>query len=225
MEFKFGKPSNGEIQALVKEGLEGIEGISNAQIKTIATSVLNFWDARLADYRTEAQTAVDTVQAQLDGVQKKIDEVTETYNRDQESYRVKYETELPALQKKLDDEITAHTTFRTETENVAKNAAIDKTYTEFLTASGFNPDNIPNELKLANRELLTLDKDGKLKDSDKVLADVKTRWAESNFAEVRENGAVIFNTGGTFARQNTTPQGDNKPNLTAMLFGGGDSND
>jgi len=167
MEFKFTKPSNGEMQALVKDGLGGIEGISNAQIKTIATGVLNLWDARIADYRTEVQAAVDAMQTQLD--------------------------ELPVLQKKLDDEVAAHAAFRTETQTAAKTSITDKLYADALTAAGLRPDLIANELRLANRELLALDETGEaLADTAKAIADAKTRWAEGDFAIEMRSGARTF---------------------------------
>jgi hypothetical protein len=125
----------------------------------------------------------------------------EQYNADSESYKNKYETELPALQKKYDDEVAAHATFRTETETAAKNAITDKLYSDLLTKAGLRPDLISNELKLANRELLALDKDGKaLKDPEKAIADAKTRFA-NDFAEEKQGGAGALTGGNTFSKK------------------------
>jgi len=208
MEIKFGKPSNGEIQGLITGVLDGIEGITNTQVKTIATSVLNLWDTRIADYRAEVKTVTDAMQVQLDDAQKEADSFMETFNADQESYKVKYETDLPALQEKLDDEIAAHATFRTETEQAATNAVKQKLYMDLLTANIFDPDERERakEWRDCNKDLLELDKEGKqFKDTAKIVADLKERNPESRFGVETQGGARTFSSSPFAAQTSTAP--------------------
>jgi len=195
-DLKFAKPSNGTIKAIVSGALEGVKGVSGTVVSNITTAILNEWETHVAGYRTEAQTAIDAMQRKLDAAQKEVDGFVETYNNEQESYKAKYEAELPALQDKYDKEVAAHAAFRTETENASKNATVDKLYTDVLTTAGLRPDLIANELKLANRELLALDDKGvALKDAAKALADAKTRWTTDDFAVETRGGAKTFQSG------------------------------
>lgn len=225
MELKFTKPSNGEIQALVSSGLEGVEGVSNTAIKNIATSILNEWETRVTGYQSAAKTALDALQTEVDNVMK---EYNGAYDKDEETYKAKYKAataDLEIVKGDLTKEQEAHKLTLATHEQAATNATIDKLYTDALTAAGLRPDLVANELKLANRDLLTLDAKGTaLKDTDKAIADAKTRWGKGDFAKETQGGAGTF-AGGTFVNRQQQASNDDKPNLTALLFGGGQADE
>jgi len=197
MSLVFTKPSNAEIRALVSSGLEGIEGVSNTVVKNIATSILNDLETRVNGYLVIAQKAIDDLQ-------KEVDDVMATHNgayeKDEETWKSKYDTataELETAKSDLATEKVAHEATVTTHKQAATNATIDKLYADALTSAGLRPDLIANELKLANRELLTLDSKGVLKDTDKAIADAKTRWGEGDFAKETQGGARTV-VGGAF---------------------------
>jgi len=138
--------------------------------------------------------------------QGEIKTTNEKHEKDMNDLTEKHNAEVEAretAEKELASEKAAHSATKDGFAKKETDAAIDKVYSDLLTQSGFRPDLVDKEIKLADREALVLGKDGKLKDSDKVLADAKSRWP-NDFATSAEKGATTFR-GNPFAMQNATP--------------------
>jgi len=207
MSLNFTKPSNAEIRALISSGLEGVEGVSNTIVKNIATSILNDLETRVNGYMTDAKKVIDALQQEVDDV---MATHNGAYEKDEETFKAKYEattaelttanTAKTAAEKALADR-------NTEIENEKTYAAIDTALTNHLTAIGLRPDLIAGEVERASlkgREGLTLElgsdkkPTGKLKDADKITADVQGRLPKDFFAEEKPGGAGTF-AGNAFA--------------------------
>lgn len=146
----------------------------------------------------------EALSADLTKAQGEIKSITEKHENDQSSFKAKYEAEVAVretAEKDLVAERVAHKTTRDDFAKKESDATINKVYSELLTQSGFRPDLVDKEIKLANRDALALDKDGKLKGSDKILADAKSRWP-NDFADATEGGAFTF-SGGLFSGNKT----------------------
>lgn len=68
--------------------------------------------------------------------------------------------------------------YKTETENKAVKAAKETAYKQLLLDAGISDKRIASILKVSDVDGVELDKEGKIKDADKLTESVKTEWAD-----------------------------------------------
>ena len=121
----------------------------------------------------------------LPAVQKELNEAKEAMaNGDKSPYKVKYEAkveELNELQKEFDD-------FKADVD--AKEITAKKTdaYRQLLKDAGVSEKRIDAVLRVSDIDSVELDKDGKIKDADKLTEAIKSEWADF-IVDVSEQGA------------------------------------
>lgn len=106
------------------------------------------------------------VQAELDSANKKIAEL-ETSIKDGDSYKEKYEQEKADFEKYKNDISTK------ETETKKRDA-----YKDLLKEAGISEKHINAVLKVSDTSSIEFGKDGKIKDSDKLLDNIKSDWSD-----------------------------------------------
>lgn len=134
------------------------------------------------------KAAVDAI---LEGHGATVDALNETITdltKERDAARAErdtYKTEaekLPGVQKELDtlkggDWQKKYEALKAETEAAAAKAAKDSAIAELLK-DAFTPSGIDKIRKYADFSSVELDKDGKIKNPDKLLDSLKTEWAE-----------------------------------------------
>jgi len=99
------------------------------------------------------------------------------------------------LKQQLDEERAAHKATRDGYTAEKEAADIDGKVSEALKAAGMNEKAIPKALKLYDRKIVEKDKDGNIKNADKVIESFKTEWADF-FGETQTKGAEVGNSSG-----------------------------
>lgn len=129
--------------------------------------------------------------AELPNLQKELQELKKT-NDGSDSYKEKYD----ALQKEFDDYKSAQTEKEmTEQKRTA--------YSDLLKESGVDAKRINTILKVADFDGMELNKDGKLKDAEKLKDSIKSEWAD-----------FIVSEGKTGAEVKNPPAGKGGGNMT-----------
>jgi len=82
-----------------------------------------------------------------------------------------FEQKYNALKKEYDD-------YKSEQSAIAEKSAKEAAYKEMLKEAGISEKRIASVMRVTNLADVKLDKDGKLKDKDKLVDDVKTEWAD-----------------------------------------------
>jgi len=95
-----------------------------------------------------------------------------------------------AIKSALDDERTAHNATRAEYAAEKTAAEVDGLLTEILKSAGMNAAAIPKAIKLCDRAIIERDKEGAIKNADKVLDRFKDEWKDF-FGEVQQKGADV----------------------------------
>ena len=86
-------------------------------------------------------------------------------------------------------------TFKKDTETKAAKSAKESAYKQLLIDAGISDKRIASILKVSDVDSVELDKDGKIKDAEKLTESVKTEWAD--FIQTRhEEGASTPNPAG-----------------------------
>lgn len=96
---------------------------------------------------------------------------------------VKESQEYKDLKQAFDD-------YKAKQEAKEARSAKESAYRELLKAVGVSEKRIPAVLKVSDLESIELDKDGKIKDADKLTESVKSEWADF-IPTVTETGADI----------------------------------
>lgn len=101
-------------------------------------------------------------------------------------------------------------TFKTDIETKATKAAKESAYKQLLLDAGISEKRITSILKVSDVDSVELDKDGKIKDSEKLSESVKNEWADF-ISTTHKEGAKTTNppdnTGGDV----------NQPSRAAMM--------
>jgi hypothetical protein len=108
-------------------------------------------------------------------------------------------------EKKYNDLKSEYTTFKTDTETKAIKAAKEKAYTQLLKDAGISDKRIGTILKVSDVDGVELDKDGKVKDADKLTEHVKEEWSDFIVTEGKqgtETPAPANNNGGDIKQTN-----------------------
>lgn len=96
---------------------------------------------------------------------------------------VKESQEYKDLKQAFDD-------YKAKQEAKEARAAKESAYRELLKSAGVSEKRIPAVLKVSDLESVELDKDGKIKDADKLTKSVKSEWADF-IPTITETGADI----------------------------------
>lgn len=110
------------------------------------------------------------------------------------------QTELEALKAKGDDSFEKkyndlkeeYDTFKKEQQAKAERAAVESAYRAMLREAGISDKRISAVMRVADLSGVKLEKDGKLKDYDKLIDGVKSEW--SDFIQTTETKGAETNT-------------------------------
>ena len=169
----------------------------------------------VGDVLNALHAEINTHKDANDKLQQQIAELSKTVNT-YESEKSKYDEQVKDMQAKLDAELAAHKQTRESYEAEKTAATIDAKVMALLKAGNdtlgtMNEAVIPKALKLYDRSIVQLDKNGEIKDPAKVLDVFAGEWKEF-FAKTEQKPAPIG-----------TPPGPNNENtnvnFTRELFG------
>lgn len=165
---------------------------------------------RHQEVMTEIKDEKDKYKKEAEGkeeIQKELDELKAKQSDDDPS-------ELAKVQKQLSDKTAEFDKFKAEVEAKETKAKKETAYRKLLKEAGISDKRIDIVVKASPSEIeaIDFDKDGNVKDSDKITAGVKETWAEF-VVKQGEKGADVSNPpagngGGS----------DNKPSRAAELF-------
>lgn len=165
---------------------------------------------RHQEVMTEIKDEKDKYKKEAEGkeeIQKELDELKAKQSNDDPS-------ELAKVQKQLSDKTAEFDKFKAEVEAKETKAKKETAYRKLLKEAGISDKRIDIVVKASPSEIeaIDFDKDGNVKDSDKITAGVKETWAEF-VVKQGEKGADVSNPpagngGGS----------DNKPSRAAELF-------
>ena len=159
--------------ALTRRMLKGM-GLSEEQIDTIIEAHTDTTEALKEDrdkYKADAEK-LPGVQQELDALKAKGDDG--------------FEKKYTDLQKEFDD-------YKKEQQAKADKAAVESAYKAMLKEAGISEKRISAVMRVADLSGVKLDKDGKLKDHDKLIDSVKSEWSD------------FIQTAGTEGARTTTP--------------------
>ena len=148
------------LMSITRKLLKGMS-LTDEQIDTIIDAHRDTVDA-LKDELDKAKadvTRLSAVQRELDALKEKSDTGNE------------YEKKYNDLKKEFDD-------YKSEQAKAAEKGAKETAYREMLKNAGISEKRIPSIMRVTNLADIKLDKDGKLKDQDKLIDDVKKEWSD-----------------------------------------------
>ena len=165
---------------------------------------------RHQEVMTEIKDEKDKYKKEAEGkeeIQKELDELKAKQSDDDPS-------ELAKVQKQLSDKTAEFDKFKAEVEAKETKAKKETAYRKLLKEAGISDKRIDIVVKASPSEIeaIDFDKDGNVKDSDKITAGVKETWAEF-VVKQGEKGADVSNPP---AGNGGNP--DNKPSRAAELF-------
>ena len=112
-----------------------------------------------------------------------LKEQREEYKKAAEKYEAT-KAELDAIkakgdfEQKYNDEHAAFEKYKSEREASDTKSAKESAYKELLMAAGISEKRIPAILKVTDLSAIELNKDGKIKEADKLTEGIKTEWAD-----------------------------------------------
>lgn len=143
--------------SITRKILKGMS-LSEEQIDTIIEAHTETVDA-LKDERDKYKADAD----KLSAVQKELDDLKSTGGD--------YEQKYTQLKKDFDD-------YKSEQSAIAEKAAKETAYKEMLKKAGISEKRIASVMRVTNLADVKLDKDGKLKDYEKLVDNVKAEWSD-----------------------------------------------
>jgi hypothetical protein len=169
--------------ALTRKMLKGM-GLTEEQIDTIIeahTDTVNALKDERDKYKDDAE--------KLPGVQSELDELKKKAG---DGFEQKYKD----LQKEYED-------YKKDQEDKANRAAVSDAYKEMLKEAGISEKRIPAVLRVADLSGIKLDKDGNIKDKDKLVESVKEEWSDfiqAKGAKGADTKTPPDNNGGTLTK-------------------------
>lgn len=155
---------------------EKIDEIINAHTETV-----NGLKEEADKYKADAQ--------KLSSVQKELNEAKEAMsNGDKSPYKVKYEAkveEFEDLKKEFDK-------FKADVEEKESHTKKTEAYRQLLKDAGVSEKRIDSILKISPIDDVEIDKDGKVKNADKLTETIKSEWADF-IVKQSEQGANVSN--------------------------------
>ena len=148
--------------ALTRKFLKAM-GIEDEKIDEIIDAHRDTVDPLKADrdkYKSDAEKLTD--------VQKKYDDLkNEVDSREDDPYKEKYDKEHKAFED-----------YKKAVEDERTKANKTQAYKELLKKAGVSDKRIDSVLKVTAIDEIELDDEGKIKDADKVVEDIKSEWSE-----------------------------------------------
>lgn len=95
-------------------------------------------------------------------------------------------------EKKYSDLKSEYDNFKTDVEKKATKAAKEAAYKQLLLDAGISDKRVASVLRVSDVDGVELDKDGKIKDADKITESVKAEWADF-ISITHERGANVSN--------------------------------
>lgn len=129
---------------------------------------------------------------QIDTIIEAHTETTDALKKERDSYKADA-AKLPAIQQELDDlkskgddgfekkynDLKAeYDQYKQEQADRANKAAIESAYKALLKEAGVSDKRVASILRVTDLSGAKLDKDGKLKDSDKMVESIKAEWSD-----------------------------------------------
>lgn len=149
----------------------------------------------------------------MPGIQKELDALKENAekNEGKNPYKVKYD----ALKEEFDS-------YKADTEKKAAKAVKEDAYRALLKEVGVNEKRIASVLKVSESiiDSVELDKDGKIKDADKLKASIKEEWADFIPTDKMTGAPVATppaNNGGKMSKEDILKIKDTAERQQAML--------
>lgn len=186
--------------SLTRKFLEalGVEEKAQDQIMEKHSEVINEIKTERDKFKEDAEKLAE--------VQKQLDDLKAKQSEDDPS-------ELEKIKKELADKTAEYDKFKSEVEAKETKAKKEATYRKLLKDAGISDKRIDVVIKASPAEIeaIAFDKEGNVKDSDKIIAGLKETW--SDFVETtQQKGADVqtppANNGGSAA----------KPTRAAELF-------
>ena len=181
----------------------GIEDEKIEQIIEAHSETVDALKEERDNYKTEAE--------KVPGIKKELDVLKENAekNDSKNPYKVKYE----ALKEEFE-------TFKADTEKKKARATKEDAYKNLLKEAGVSEKRIAAVLKVSDIDSVELDKDGKIKGSDKLIDSIKEEWSDFIVTE-RQIGAPTVtppaNTGGKMSKEDIFKIKDTAERQKAML--------
>jgi UDP-glucose 6-dehydrogenase len=187
--------------SLTRKYLQGM-GLTEEQVDAIIESneeTIKGLKSEIARYKADAEGKEE--------IQKELDELKAKQSDDDPS-------ELAKVQKQLSDKTAEFDKFKAEVEAKETKAKKETAYRKLLKEAGISDKRIDIVVKASPSEIeaIAFDKDGNVKDADKITAGVKDTWAEF-VVKQGEKGADVSNPP---AGNGGNP--DNHPSRAAELF-------
>lgn len=157
--------------SITRKMLKGMS-LSEEQIDTIIEAHTETVDALKEErdkFKADAEKLV-SVQKELDALKESGGDYEQKYNQ---------------LKKEFDD-------YKSEQSAIAEKNAKETAYKEMLKSAGISEKRIASILKVTNLADVSIDKDGKLKDYEKLMDSVKSEWADF-IDTARKEGADVKN--------------------------------
>lgn len=181
----------------------GIEDEKIEQIIEAHSETVDALKEERDNYKTEAE--------KVPGIKKELDVLKENAEKNdgKNPYKVKYE----ALKEEFE-------TFKADTEKKEARATKEDAYKNLLKEAGVSEKRIAAVLKVSDIDSVELDKDGKIKGSDKLIDSIKEEWSDFIVTE-RQIGAPTVtppaNTGGKMSKDDIMKIKDTVERQKAML--------
>lgn len=151
----------------------------------------------------EVKIERDEAKAQLDSL-KDMEKQLKTATEDLEKMKA------GDWEKKYSDLKSEYNTYKTDVETKATKAAKESAYRKLLVKAGISEKRLDSIIKVSDIDGITLDKDGNIKDADKVEESVKKEWADF-IPTKQEKGADISNP------PSSTGGEDKKPSRASQM--------
>ena len=148
--------------ALTRKMLKAM-GIEDEKIDEIVDAHAETVDALKKErnkYKEEADKLTD-VQKKYDDLKKVVD------SQEEDPYKAKYDKEHKAFEE-----------YKASVESERTKANKTNAYRELLKKAGVSDKRIDSVLKVTAIDEIELDDDGKIKDADKVVENIKSEWSE-----------------------------------------------
>lgn len=135
----------------------------------------------------------DALKADADKAEELQRKLDEAEKRDGEDFEAKYQAEHDAFE-----------AYKEEVENAKLAAQVEGKYRELLQEVGIDPRRIDAVTRVTDLNEIVLNKDGSIKDAEKLADTVKEEWSDF-IAEARNKGAKVenppTNSGGGMSKQ------------------------
>ena len=112
-------------------------------------------------------------------------------------------------EKKYTDIKAEYDSFKTDTETKAVKAAKESAYKQLLLDAGISDKRIASIMRVSDIDGVTLDKDGKIENAEKLAENVKSEWADFIVTEGKKGADVVDppeNTGGDIKQPSRAAQ-------------------